>query len=62
MPRKKTSDPKIIKLLDELATERDTWERCYDQLRRVCNRLEKSRRRVVRLETRLRKLDDQATT
>jgi hypothetical protein len=60
MPRK-TSNPRKIKLLAELAVARDAQEKWKVRLKWASTHLEKERRRIRRLETRLRKLDEEGT-
>jgi hypothetical protein len=50
---KKTTDPKVIALLDRLDRCRADFERNYARMKRAFNRMEKARRGVARLTRRL---------
>ncbi|HKI36886.1 MAG TPA: hypothetical protein VKA46_33850 [Gemmataceae bacterium] len=52
MPRK-TSDPRLIALLDQLAKAQADCDRYYARLKRAFNRHEKARRTVLRIEKRI---------
>jgi hypothetical protein len=52
MPRK-TTDPRLIALLDKREKLRADCERHYSRMRRAFNRLEKSRRALTRLAKRI---------
>jgi hypothetical protein len=50
---RKTSDPKLIALLDQLAQADAEAERWYARMRRAFNRLEKARHKAARLRRRI---------
>jgi hypothetical protein len=54
---RKTTDPKLIALLDQLAKADADADRWYVRLKRAFNRLEKARRTAARLR---RKIDQRA--
>jgi hypothetical protein len=53
MPRKKTSDPRLIALLDKKAKLQETCEREFRRMRRAFNRLEKNRRQLAKVTKRI---------
>lgn len=53
MARRKTTDPKLVALLDQREQARGSYERWWSRLRRAVNKLEAERRRVRRLTKRI---------
>jgi hypothetical protein len=59
MPRK-TTDPRVIALLDQKAKLAGECERWWRRLRRAVNELEKRRRRLARLDRRVHEMEQPA--
>ena len=53
MSRKKTTDPRLVALLDKQEKLRADCERSYQRMRRAFNRLEKTRQALNRLGKRI---------
>jgi hypothetical protein len=57
---RKTTDPRLIALLDQKEKLGRECERWWRRLRRAVNELEKRRRRLARLEKRAREMEQPA--
>ncbi len=57
---RKTTDPRLIALLDKRAKLQAECERHYGRMKRAFNRLEKARRALARIAKRIDALDAQA--
>ncbi len=53
MPRKKTSDPRLIALMDKREKLRRYFDRAYARMRRSFRQMEKSRLALIRLGKRI---------
>jgi hypothetical protein len=53
MPRRKTSDPKLLALLDQRRTITLEFERWYTRMRRALAHMERARQRLKRLAQRI---------
>jgi hypothetical protein len=61
MPRKKTSDPRLITLLDKRAKLQADCDKHYRRMRLAFNRLEKTRRQLVRIIKRIDAIETEST-
>jgi hypothetical protein len=57
MTRRKTTDPRLLALLDKKHKANERFERWYVRLKRAFTALEKERQRLMRLERAIRKLE-----
>lgn len=56
----KTSDPRLIKLHDNVQSEQNKFQRSYLRMKRAFNAMEGSRIRIVRMQKMIRALEDKS--